>query len=329
MTGDELTKLETAAVEKAELTSLELKASLNQYLRILKEAGLTTVPKGHGNFDIVLGASGVDSEEVVAQALLSSETVTTTREDNASYISKTGQSSPTASQTMSGPAPIPLKSSSSQRALSGNDSVRNSMGDRSPYPAGLSASHRHLELQQLESTVGGCTKCPELSRCRNRVVFGVGNITPRLVFLGEAPGADEDRQGEPFVGAAGQLLNKIIGACKLSRSDVYILNTIKCRPPGNRNPSLEELENCWAYTQRQLEILRPEFICCLGLIATKRLLNSTLPLGQLRQKFHHYRDSRVVVTYHPAYLLRTESAKKYVWEDMKMLMGEMGIELSS
>jgi DNA polymerase len=150
-----------------------------------------------------------------------------------------------------------------------------------------------------------------------------------LVFLGEAPGADEDRQGEPFVGAAGQLLNKIIAACKMSRSDVYILNTIKCRPPGNRNPNAEELANCWSYTERQLEILRPEFICCLGLIATKQLLKIDQPLGRLRQRFHQYRDSRVLVTYHPAYLLRTESAKKHVWEDMKLLMQEMDVELSN
>ena len=151
----------------------------------------------------------------------------------------------------------------------------------------------------------------------------------RLVFVGEAPGANEDRIGEPFVGEAGKLLDKILTACKLSRDDVFILNTVKCRPPANRNPSQEELANCWGYTERQLELLQPEFICCLGSVAAKTVLKTTQSLGRLRKQFHSYRGSRVLVTYHPAYLLRTPSAKKHVWDDMKMLMKEMGIELSS
>jgi DNA polymerase len=146
-----------------------------------------------------------------------------------------------------------------------------------------------------------------------------------LVFIGEGPGADEDRVGEPFVGAAGKKLDKIIAAIKMDRSDVYILNTVKCRPPANRNPSLSELDHCWEYAERQLEVLQPEFICCLGSVAAKRVLNTTRPLGQLRQQFYSYRGSRVLVTYHPAYLLRTESANRLVWEDMKLLMKEMGI----
>jgi DNA polymerase len=145
--------------------------------------------------------------------------------------------------------------------------------------------------------------------------------------LGEAPGQEEDAQGEPFVGAAGQLLDKIITACKLTREEVFILNTIKCRPPMNRTPSDIEVQNCWQFAHRQLEIIQPEFICCLGSVAAKSLLQTGKSISQLRGVFHQYRGSRVMVTYHPAYLLRTPSAKRHVWDDMKMLMRELGVEL--
>lgn len=191
----------------------------------------------------------------------------------------------------------------------------------------LPISERIAELTIWEQKVAACKKCHELVPCRTKTVFGAGNPAPRLVFLGEAPGADEDRQGIPFVGAAGQLLDRILKASGIKREEVYILNTIKCRPPGNRNPSAEELDNCWEYTRQQLEILNPDFICCLGLVASKRLLNTDQPLGKLRQRFHDYGGKKVIVTYHPSYLLRTESAKKHVWADMKMLLKEMGMEI--
>ena len=193
------------------------------------------------------------------------------------------------------------------------------------YPESMEISGRRRELDILSRQVSECQKCDELSRCRTQTVFGFGNPGARLCFLGEGPGADEDRQGEPFVGAAGQLLNKIITASKMRREDVYILNTVKCRPPGNRNPSDQELENCWPFAVRQLEIMQPEFICCLGSVAARKLLNTKSSIGRLRQNFHQYRGSRVLVTYHPAYLLRNPSAKKPVWDDMKMLMQAMGI----
>jgi DNA polymerase len=147
----------------------------------------------------------------------------------------------------------------------------------------------------------------------------------RLVFLGEAPGADEDRQGEPFVGRAGQLLNKIIEACTLRRQDVYILNILKCRPPGNRNPEPAESANCRCFLLQQLEIIQPEFICCLGTVATQNLLSTTVPIGQLRGRFHRFGHVQVVATYHPAYLLRNPAAKRATWDDMQMLMQAMGI----
>jgi len=142
--------------------------------------------------------------------------------------------------------------------------------------------------------------------------------------LGEAPGADEDRLGEPFVGRAGQLLNKILEACRLRREDVYILNILKCRPPGNRNPAPDEAANCRRYLDRQLELIGPEFICCLGAVAAQNLLGTTESIGRMRGRVLNYREAKVVCTYHPAYLLRNPAAKKDAWDDMKFLMREMG-----
>jgi uracil-DNA glycosylase family 4 len=147
------------------------------------------------------------------------------------------------------------------------------------------------------------------------------------VFFGEGPGAEEDRTGRPFVGKAGDLLTKMIEACTLRREDVYILNTVKCRPPGNRNPELDETENCREYYQRQLAILRPEYIVCLGAISSQELLRSKLSVGRLRGKFHRYFESKVLVTYHPAYLLRNPAAKKATWTDLQLMLQDAGIHL--
>lgn len=182
-------------------------------------------------------------------------------------------------------------------------------------------------LRQLGVEIAACTRCAQLATTRTQTVMGVGDPHASLCFMGEAPGADEDRQGEPFVGAAGQLLNKIIEACTLRREQVYILNVLKCRPPGNRTPAPEEVANCREYFERQLEIIQPEFICCLGLVAAQSLLNTTQSLGRLRGRFHDYRGIKVVTTYHPAYLLRYPDMKRAAWEDMKMLMREMGLEI--
>jgi DNA polymerase len=184
------------------------------------------------------------------------------------------------------------------------------------------------ELTVLRNEVAACTLCEELACTRTQTVFGVGSARARLCFLGEAPGADEDRQGEPFVGRAGQLLDRILAACRLKREEVYILNVIKCRPPGNRTPSPTEAANCRPFLLRQLELIRPKFICCLGLVAAQNLLGSTQSIGRLRGRLHRYGDAQVVCTYHPAYLLRNPAAKREVWEDMQMLMSAMGIDVS-
>ncbi len=189
----------------------------------------------------------------------------------------------------------------------------------------LTATDDTLDVVRRE--VAGCTLCRELASTRTQTVFGVGNPNARLCFLGEAPGADEDRKGEPFVGRAGQLLDKIIEACTLSREDVYILNILKCRPPGNRNPAPEEAANCRGYLDRQLALIQPEFLCCLGAVAARNLLASEESIGKMRGRVFDYRGIQVVCTYHPAYLLRNPSAKRDTWEDMQKLMKLMGIEL--
>jgi uracil-DNA glycosylase len=185
---------------------------------------------------------------------------------------------------------------------------------------------RRHELNVLAERVATCDRCPELVSTRRQTVFGVGPVDPLLLFIGEAPGADEDRLGEPFVGAAGQLLNRIIAACGFTREEVYICNVIKCRPPGNRTPKPEEATNCREYLDLQLELVRSQFICCLGGTAAQHLLGAPGSLGKLRGRFHVYKGIPVMCTYHPAFLLphRQPAKKKEVWEDMQMLLKKMG-----
>lgn len=196
-----------------------------------------------------------------------------------------------------------------------------------PDPKPKPAEERLALLEPIRLEVSKCTRCPELVANRTQTVFGVGNVRPRLCFFGEAPGADEDKQGEPFVGRAGQLLDKIIEAMTLKREEVYILNTLKCRPPNNRTPLPDEVENCRCYFTRQLEILRPEFLVCLGACAAQALLRTKESIGRLRGRAHDYRGIKVYATYHPAYLLRNPPAKRDVWEDMKVVMKAMGLAI--
>ena len=180
------------------------------------------------------------------------------------------------------------------------------------------------QLHNLAEEVARCTRCRDLASSRTQTVFGTGNPDSALVFLGEAPGADEDKQGEPFVGRAGQLLNDIITkGMKLRREDVYICNILRCRPPGNRNPMPDEAEHCRPFLDRTLEIIQPKFICCLGAVAAKSLLASEKTIGALRGNVWKHNGLKVICTYHPAYLLRNPAAKKDTWEDIQLLMREM------
>ena len=173
-------------------------------------------------------------------------------------------------------------------------------------------------LHALRVEIGpACTRCKLHTLGRRQVVFGVGNPNADLMFVGEAPGADEDVQGEPFVGRAGQLLTKIIEAMGLTRGDVYIANVIKCRPPQNRNPEPDEVERCEPFLFRQIDLIKPKVIVALGKFAAQSLLKTTDPITRIRGREYKYRSAILMPTYHPAYLLRNPSSKREVWEDMK------------
>lgn len=189
------------------------------------------------------------------------------------------------------------------------------------------AAERPARLAELAAEVAACEKCPLLAPTRTQTVFGVGSPTARLMFIGEAPGADEDRTGVPFVGKSGMLLTDMITkGMGLAREDVYIANVLKSRPPDNRNPLPEEVAHCRPFLERQIAIIRPEFLCILGKVAASALLETALPLGRLRGKWHSYRGIPTIVTYHPSYLLRYPLGKKDAWVDLQTLMRAMGLK---
>jgi DNA polymerase len=180
-------------------------------------------------------------------------------------------------------------------------------------------------LEDIRLDLGDCQRC-RLASGRKHIVFGEGSAKARLVFVGEGPGFEEDQRGQPFVGAAGQLLTKIIEAMKLTRDQVYICNVTKCRPPGNRDPETDEIETCLPFLERQIAAIGPYFICTLGRIAAQALLKTDTPISKLRGRFHSYHGTKLLPTYHPAYLLRNPDKKRDVWNDMQMLMKEYHYE---
>lgn len=197
-----------------------------------------------------------------------------------------------------------------------------------PAPNESTETEKVTRLSQMAALVAGCLKCPHLARSRTQTVFGVGNPDAELMFIGEAPGADEDLQGEPFVGRAGQLLTKIIAAMGFSRDDVYIANVLKCRPdmpagePGNRKPTPEEMATCLPYLTEQIEIIGPKVLVALGATAVEGLLQIREPMGKLRGRWHSYRETPLMITFHPSYLLRNQNntEKRKVWEDMLLVL---------
>jgi DNA polymerase len=186
------------------------------------------------------------------------------------------------------------------------------------------SGYRSETLDEIRNDLGDCRRC-KLWKGRTNIVYGAGNPHARLVFVGEGPGYDEDRQGEPFVGKAGQLLTKIIEAMKLSRDQVYICNVIKCRPPENRNPEPDEIKACFPFLKRQLDSISPDFICALGSVAANSLLEKEVFISRVRGKFFDYKGIKVMPTYHPAYLLRNPDKKRDVWEDVQKIMKIAGI----
>jgi len=175
------------------------------------------------------------------------------------------------------------------------------------------------ELQIFKSQIENCTRCA-LHKNRTKFVFGVGNEHADIMFIGEAPGRDEDLQGEPFVGRAGQLLNQLLGIFKLRREDVYIANILKCRPPGNRDPLPEEVEKCIPYLHRQIELIQPKLLVALGRVAAQNLLNTKMPLGKMRNQVWEYRDIPMIVTYHPAAILRNMNLFTAIQDDFKRIL---------
>jgi uracil-DNA glycosylase family 4 len=178
------------------------------------------------------------------------------------------------------------------------------------------------DLEAIRQDIGDCQRC-KLARTRTNIVFGSGNPNAELVFVGEAPGYDEDQQGLPFVGRAGQLLTKIIESIGLKREDVYICNVLKCRPPDNRNPEPDEVGCCNPFLRRQLAAIRPKIVCCLGTFAAQTVLQTAAPISRLRGKFFEMDGMRAIATFHPAYLLRSPEKKREVWEDMKQIRAEL------
>ena len=196
-----------------------------------------------------------------------------------------------------------------------------------PRPSGkIPAAERAAALKAIQEEIGDCTRCPLAYAGRKKIVFGDGSPTARLMFVGEGPGADEDVQGIPFVGKAGQLLNNMIAAMGLARSDVYIANIVKCRPPGNRVPEPVEANTCSQFLLRQIDVVQPEVIVALGSTAAMYLLGVKQSLSTLRGRWHSCRGAKLVVTYHPAFLLRDPRQKAEAWKDLQMVMAELGLK---
>ncbi|QNI33770.1 uracil-DNA glycosylase [Alloacidobacterium dinghuense] len=187
-------------------------------------------------------------------------------------------------------------------------------------------AEREGALRVIREDIGECTRCPLAFAGRHTIVFGEGNANARLMFVGEGPGADEDAQGRPFVGRAGQLLNNMITAMGLKREDVYIANIVKCRPPQNRTPEPVEANTCSQFLFRQIDVIHPEILVALGSTAATYLLGGKAPLSALRGRVHEARGSKLIVTYHPAYLLRDPRQKKEAWADLQIAMAELGMK---
>jgi uracil-DNA glycosylase family 4 len=234
---------------------------------------------------------------------------------------------PSASMPAKAPRPQPQAAVSEKTLF--RPAVVDSPGARPVAGSQATRAERTQALAILKDKVEACTRCKELSDTRTQTVFGVGNPEARILFIGEAPGADEDAQGEPFVGRAGKLLNDIITASRLKREEVYICNILKCRPPGNRTPAEDECANCREFLDGQLATIDPEYIVCWGAVAAQNLLKTTFSIGKLRGRFLQHGRAKVLCTYHPSYLLRNPAAKKDVWKDMQFLMADMGVDLKS
>jgi uracil-DNA glycosylase len=243
---------------------------------------------------------------------------------------------PVAAQDRPGPSARPTADPAPARPIG----TRASAPASSPLAAGslfgealpaevVPAGERPGQLAAIAEEIAACTRCPVLVRSRTRTVPGEGSPTARLMFIGEGPGATEDETGRPFVGKSGALLTDVITkGMGLKREDVFIANVVKCRPPDNRTPLADEVGNCLGYLERQIAIVRPEFLCLLGKPATQALLETAMPMGRLRGRWHRYKEIPTIATWHPSYVLRKgDEAKRELWDDIKMLMQAMGLKV--
>jgi len=247
----------------------------------------------------------------------------------ASASSESAHESPRAHTAQGSPtAPLPQAAEDGQPKFFGEEPAipaRKGFAAPPEIAAAVAPADRAAALQLIRDEIGDCTRCA-LHKGRNKLVFADGSANARLMFVGEGPGADEDAQGLPFVGRAGQLLNNMISAMGLKREDVYIANVVKCRPPGNRTPEPDEANTCSPFLFRQIDVVRPQVLVALGATAATYLLGARQPLAGLRGRVHAFRGAQLIVTYHPAYLLRDPRQKKEAWADLQIAMRELGLK---
>ncbi len=296
--------------QATELSIVELIRQLRQRVESLSRAGLDRAPVKQWEFQSATGAR----PNAPASPM---ERPSSIRESQGVSMTDAKPDQPPATARVQ---PKTVEAAVQHESLFGSSGF-----EGSPLPKG----DRDKALELVSREVEACTRCPILVANRSRTVFGAGDNCAKLMFVGEAPGADEDRTGQPFVGRAGGLLTDMITkGMGLSRDEVYIANAIKCRPPENRPPEPDEIGFCRGYLERQIEIVRPEFLCILGRTAVASLLQTALPMNRLRLRWHRYKGIPSIVTYHPSYLLRNPAAKRDTWEDLKMLMDAMGLKPS-
>lgn len=312
---------------------------LRQHLEDLQRAGVTHAPSGVAEVVSVLLSKRAAAPTVTASA--PAKPLPTAEIRVGPQFGRRAQNQAAAAASVQTPQPISPTSRPTQVNAPASTIAKNvvAQSDTPSVPTNgitmsnlrddsLSLDDRITELGKVAERVAACRKCQELAETRTQTVFGVGNPDADIMFIGEAPGADEDEQGEPFVGKAGQLLNSIIAACKLTREEIYICNVLRCRPPGNRTPTPIEAGHCREFLDAQIALVKPRYIICWGATAAQNLLNSETTIGKMRGKFYDYHGIKVVCTYHPSYLNRNPSAKKLVWEDMKFFRADMGVVLA-
>lgn len=307
------------------MDSEQWKLASLQTLEYLQRLGVKHLPKPSAKLsEILVDWVDVSSKGSSGTSIASSRTQLPSHEPRQSASPESKQP---ASQVPKKPAQVQAQAPSPSAMEPASRSVAKPSWPpvESPWTTPVrSAQDRSEALGQLKLKVEACRLCKDIVCHRRQTVFGVGPVTTRFVMIGDAPGPEEDRLGEPFAGASGELFDKILRATGIPRDQVYILNTLKCRPPNNRVPSDIELDNCRPYIEAQLEILQPEYIICWGATAVRAVLQTTESIGRLRGRFHCYKKAKVLVTYHPTYLERAPEAKKSTWEDMQMLMRELG-----